>query len=95
MTDPKAVFSHSPDIVTRKTGNEYVLVPVTNNIADMESIYTLNETGAVIWELIDGEKNVEEIILTLTGEYDIAHKSASEDVISFLNEMSKYLIIKI
>lgn len=95
MTDPKAVFSHSPDIVTRKTGDEYVLVPVTNNIADMESLYTLNETGAFIWDLIDGEKNVEEIILRFTREYDIDHRSASEDVISFLNEMSKYLIIKI
>jgi len=95
MTDPKAVFSHSPDVVTRKTGDEYVLVPVANNIADMESLYTLNETGAFIWDLIDGEKNVEEIILRFTGEYDIDPESASEDVISFLNEMSKYLIIKI
>jgi len=95
MTDPKAVFSHSPDVVTRKTGNEYVLVPVANNIADMESLYALNETGAFIWDLLDGERNVEEIILIFAREYGINHKTASEDVISFLNEMSKYLIIKI
>ena len=65
MTDLKSVFSHSPDIVTRKTGNEYVLVPVANNIADMNSVYTLNETGAFIWELIDGKRNIEEIINSL------------------------------
>ena len=48
MTGLKSIFSHSPSMVTRKTGNEYVLVPVTNNIADMKYVYTLNETGAFI-----------------------------------------------
>jgi methyltransferase-like protein len=95
MINLNSVPSHSPDIVTRKTGNEYVLVPVANNIADMDSVYTLNETGAFIWELIDGKKNIEEIILALTEEFDTGRESASEDVFSFINDMSKYLIINI
>jgi hypothetical protein len=93
MTDLKSVPSHSPNIVTRKTGNEYVLVPIANNIADMNSVYTLNETGAFIWELIDSKNNVEEIIKRVTEEYDIGYESASEDVFSFFNNMSNYLII--
>ena len=93
MTGLKSILSHSPSIVTRKTGNEYVLVPVTNNIADMHSVYTLNETGAFIWEHIDGERSVEEIIAAVTEEYEIDNKSASEDVFSFIDDMSKYLII--
>jgi methyltransferase-like protein len=95
MADLKSILSHSPGIVTRKTGNEYVLVPVTNNIADMNSVYTLNETGAFIWELIDGKRNVEEIINSVTEEYDIDHESAGQDVFSFINNMSNYLIINI
>ena len=94
MVNLKSVYSRSPDIVTRKTGSEYVLVPVTNNIADMNSVYTLNETGAFIWELVDGTRNVNEIITALTNEYDIDSKSAEQDVISFLENMSNYLIIK-
>ncbi len=93
MTGLKSILSHSPSVVTRKTGNEYVLVPIANNIADMDSVYTLNETGAFIWEHIDGMRNVEEIIKALTDEYDIDVKSAEEDVISFIDNMSKYLII--
>jgi len=89
----KSVPFHSPDIVTRKTGNEYVLVPIANNIADMNSVYTLNETGSFIWDHIDGKRNIEEIIRALTEEYDINHQSASEDVISLINNMSNYLII--
>ncbi len=93
MTDLKSVPHHSPNIVTRKTGTEYVLVPIANNIADMNSVYTLNETGAFIWELIDGKRSVEEIIGFLTREYEIDEESASKDVLSFMEDMSNYLII--
>ena len=93
MTDLKSIVSRSPSIVTRKTGNEYVLVPITNNIADMNSVYTLNDTGAFIWEQINGIRNVEEIISVLTAEYDIDEKNAEADVFLFIENMRKYLII--
>jgi hypothetical protein len=93
MTGLKTIVSHSASIVTRKTGNEYVLVPITNNIADMNSVYTLNETGAFIWDQIDGKKTLEEIIATLTIEYDIDSANAEKDVFAFIASMSKYLII--
>jgi hypothetical protein len=94
MPDLKSILSHSPSVVTRKTGNEYVLVPVTDNIADMDSVYTLNETGAFIWELIDGKKSVEVIIDAMTEEYDIDKESAREDVLQFIGKMNDYLIIR-
>lgn len=94
MPDLNSVFSHSPSIVTRKTGTEYVLVPVANNIADMNSVYTLNETGAFIWDLIDGKKCVKDIIEAVISEYETDYETASADVNSFLDEMNKYLIIK-
>jgi hypothetical protein len=94
MTGLNSILSRSPSVVTRKTGNEYVLVPVANNIADMDSVYTLNETGAFIWEHIDGKKNVSEIIAALTEEYDIDKDTATKDVIDFVGSMNKYLIIR-
>lgn len=93
MADLKSVLSRSPSIVTRKTGNEYVLVPVANNIADMNSVYTLNETGAFIWELINGKKSVGDLIEALTEEYEIDRETATSDVFSLIDKMSKYLII--
>jgi hypothetical protein len=93
MAGLKSILSHSSSIVTRKTGNEYVLVPITNNIADMNSVYTLNETGAFIWEQIDGKRSIEEIITALTNVYDIDKQNAESDVNTFVENMSKYLII--
>jgi hypothetical protein len=93
MAGLKSILSQSTSVVTRKTGNEYVLVPITNNIADMNSVYTLNETGAFIWEHIDGKRSIEEIIKELTAEYDIDPANAETDVLTFVENMSKYLII--
>ena len=93
MAGLKSILSHSQSVVTTKTGNEYVLVPVANNIADMNSVYTLNETGAFIWEHIDGKKSVEEIINEMIMEYDVDIERASKDVFSFIDDMSKYLIV--
>jgi hypothetical protein len=93
MTGLKSILSHSPSIVTRKTGNEYVLVPIANNIADMHSVFTLNETGAFIWEQINGERSVEEIITVLISEYDIDNENAVKDVFSFIDDMNKYLVV--
>ncbi len=93
MTDLNSVLAHSPSVVTRKTGNEYVLVPVTNNIADMDSVFTLNETGAFIWDQIDGKRKVADIVELLVEEFDIDKETARKDVLEFIDNMKKYLII--
>jgi hypothetical protein len=94
MTDLQSVLTQSHSVVTRKTGDEYVLVPITDNIADMNSVYTLNETGAFIWDLIDGKRSVDELINCLTEEYEIDKASATNDVFEFINNLGKYLIIR-
>lgn len=94
MMNLKSIPSHSSSVVTRKTGNEYVLVPVTDNIADMDSVYTLNETGAFIWEQIDGKRDLESLIELLVSEYDTETETAKSDLLDFINKMNDYLIIK-
>jgi hypothetical protein len=93
MSDLRSVYRHSPSVVTRKTGNEYVLVPVANNIADMNSVYTLNETATFLWEHIDGKRCVKELIEALVEEYETDEKTASDDVFAIISDMKKYLII--
>jgi hypothetical protein len=93
MAKLNSILSRSQSVVTTKTGNEYVLVPVANNIADMNSLYTLNETGAFIWEHINGKNSVEDIINEMTKEYEVDYATASNDVFSFIDDMSKYLAV--
>ncbi|HCC71449.1 MAG TPA: hypothetical protein DEQ09_09925 [Bacteroidales bacterium] len=93
MINLQTVYSHSPKIVARDTGDEYVLVPVTNNIADMKSVYTLNSTGSFIWDHINGSRTVKDIVDATEEKFDVDNKQALDDVLSFLNDMKEYLII--
>ncbi|MCX6271514.1 MAG: PqqD family protein [Bacteroidetes bacterium] len=82
-----SVYEHMPDLVSRKTGNEYIIVPLRGQVADMNSLFTLNETGAFIWELIDGEKDVAQIVCCLMEEYGIEEPVARHDVVELLEKM--------
>lgn len=93
MKDLKSIPSHSSSVVARKTGSEYILVPITDNIADMNSVYTLNETGAFLWENIDGKKTLDDLIRLLVSEYDITRDQAEKDVICFIEDLGNYLIV--
>jgi len=93
MIELNSVPFRSPSVATRKTGNEYVLVPVTDNIADMDSVYTLNETGAFIWDQINGHRTVSDIINNLVEEFDTDGETAKTDVLYFLDKMKEFLIL--
>ena len=54
-------FQKDPNIVSRKIADEVILVPIRHNVGDLESIYTLNEVGARIWELVDGQRKLKVI----------------------------------
>ncbi|HEX2920750.1 MAG TPA: PqqD family protein [Bacteroidales bacterium] len=93
MIDLSSVLTQSPSVITRKTGDEYVLVPVTNNIADMNSVFTLNETAGFLWENLNGKRNVEDLVELLVSAYDISRNDAELDVLEFIKDLKKYLII--
>lgn len=82
------VFKRSDDIVFRKIGDESLLVPIRQGLGDLESIYTLNETAARIWELLDGTATGKEIRNKITEEFDVTPEEAEKDLIQHLEELA-------
>ncbi len=82
-----SLLKKSENVVFRKIGDEYVLVPLFASVADVESIFNLNETGAAVWEKIDGRKNLRDIIAEMQTEYEAENLLIEKDVIAFVNEM--------
>ena len=83
-----AVFMKSPDVVFRKIGDEAVLVPLVNNVGDLSSVYTFNETGARLWEFFDGVRDVHEICRLMGDEFDAPAPLVESDVSEFIGELS-------
>lgn len=85
MTGQK--YQRSSDFIYRKIINEMVLVPIHLNIADMESIYTLNDVGASIWERLEEPISLEQLTSELVSEYDSDPETITQELIAFLQEL--------
>jgi len=81
------VYKKSDSIVSRKIGDEFILVPIKQDVGDLESIYTLNETAARIWELIDGKIKVRDIKERIVQEFEITPTEAERDLIEHLQQL--------
>ncbi len=75
------------DCVTRHVGDETIIVPIRAHVADLEALYTLNEMGSMIWKLLDGHTNAQQIAAAICEAYDVTHDAALQDVNEFLNAL--------
>jgi hypothetical protein len=89
-----AVYSKDQDIVFRRIADEVLLVPIRNNIHNLESIHALNSVGARIWELIDGTRTVDQIKDLIVEEFEINPKKAGKDLEEFLASLASIHAIK-
>ncbi len=87
-------YQKRPDIVFRKIADEYILVPIRQNIGDLESIYTLNEIAARIWDLIDGKNKTKKIKDKIVEEFKVTPEEAEKDLIELLQNLEKIELIK-
>lgn len=62
-------------------GESYVLNEQTRDF------YIFQGSGSFIWSLIDGTKQIREIIKICLGEYDGCQSEISDSVISFIEQM--------
>jgi len=80
-------YVKDPSVVYREIAGEAILVPIRRNVADMESVYTLDSVGADIWSLIDGERTLADILDALLGEYDVEANVLSRDLDEFIEQL--------
>jgi len=91
MISLSSIPAHSPRVVFRRINDECLLIPLTDNIADMDSLYRLNETGVFIWELIDGKRDIRDITARMAEEFDVDPDEAEKDIMLFLEQVQGFL----
>ena len=51
--------------------------------------YALDEVGAMIWELCDGERAVADIVGALCAEFDAPESTVTADVLEFIGDLRR------
>jgi hypothetical protein len=74
----------SPDVVARE------LSPTEGGVllhVETAQYHGLNPVGLLIWELLDGERTVSEVVETVRARVEEAPPQLEEEVLSFLNDV--------
>ena len=80
-------YQKDPNMVFREIAGEALLVPIRNNIGDLNSIFTLNETASFVWARIDGEHTLQDVVAALVAEYEIDEEQAAQDVLELIAQL--------
>ena len=91
---PEMVFSHSEDVVAREIDGSLIIVPLTSGVGDLEDdLFSMNETGTEIWNLLDGRKTLKEAVATLEKKYRGSPDEIERDVAGIVEELLKRRMI--
>jgi hypothetical protein len=77
-------FEPDGEYAVRVIEAETVLVPIRHHVDDLDSIFTLNRSGGLIWEGVLAGKSVGEIAEVLEDRFDVPAAAALADVREFL-----------
>ena len=88
MSVSEEIYRQDDSIVSRRIEDEVILVPIRQNVADLESIYTLSEVGAYIWEQMDGRRTTAEILASTVGQFEVSEEEAQRDLKEFIEQLS-------
>ena len=91
MSDGDTMIARRSDrAVCRIIDDEVVIL-----IPEQQVLYALGGCGSRVWELIDGKATVSEIINIIYEEYEVELQRAREDVIEFINDLSKLNLVEV
>ena len=82
------VFERNKDVVSRRIAGELFLVPVSGELANMQSMFTLTSVAEFIWEELDGQRNLRAISDDVAARFEVERAQAESDVRAFVAELT-------
>jgi len=88
--DLQTRYKRNPDYIFRKIVDEIVLIPIHQDVANMDSIFTLNEVGAYIWEKLEKPRTQDSLQTLILDEYDADPQVLITDLGNFLGQLKEF-----
>jgi hypothetical protein len=82
-----ARFVRNQEVVSRKIECELIIVPIRSGVGDLNSLYTLNAVGSVLWDFMSEGHTVAEMVERVCDEFDVTSSQAQKDIEEFLDSL--------
>ncbi len=94
MLSDHARFIRTQDVVSRKIEGELIIVPIRSGVGDLNSLYTLNPVGSVLWDFMTEDHTVAEMVQRVCDEFEVTAAQAQQDIESFLNSLVEEKLVQ-
>ena len=71
----------------RNIANTWVVLPLAEKTVDFNGMLKLNDTGVLLWKVLEQGADRDALVKALTDEYDVSRDTALADVDEFLNTL--------
>ncbi len=83
----KEIAENKVAFASKKVGDDLVLVPVKDNVADLNCMFTLNEVGTFLWQNLNVDSTYEHLLEAMVVEFDVSPDTAAQDLKEFLGQL--------
>lgn len=73
----------------RQIAGSWVVLPLGEATVDFTGMLTLNESGLMIWHLLEKGSTREAMAQALTDEYEVSYDTAISDVEEYLEKLTQ------
>ncbi|HTZ49050.1 MAG TPA: PqqD family protein [Verrucomicrobiae bacterium] len=87
MQNHHAQFIRNQEVVSRKIEGEVIIVPIRSGVGDLNSLYTLNPVGSVLWDFMSDKHTVNEMVNRVCDEFEVSETQAEQDIETFLESL--------
>ena len=77
------------NFVLRQVAGTWVVLPLGAETVNFSGMLQLNESGAMLWRVLEAGGNQEALVDALLGEYDVTREQAEADVQEFLAKLDQ------
>jgi hypothetical protein len=94
MLSDSARFVRNREVVSRQIEGELVIVPIRHGVGDLNSLYTLNLVGSVLWDYLGEGHTLSEMVQRICDEFQVTTTEAQVDIEEFLSSLLEEKLIQ-
>lgn len=77
------------NFVLRQVAGSWVVLSIAEATVDFDGMLTLNESGLMLWRLLEKGSTKEALATALTEEYNVSYDQAFSDVGEYLEKLNR------
>lgn len=82
------------EFVVRRVMDNTMAIPVGDTALKLNGMILLNDVSRVIWNCLESETSLEEIVTAVTDGFEVSADDARTDILEFLDKLRKLQLLE-